>query len=79
MLSTPIIKWTKSIFYYIYILILYKVIRHERFSLFTLIPLKNIWVKENSLVDAKWGKPIFYFFKVLHFLTKNAIKTCKEI
>ena len=37
------------------------------------------WVNENSLVDAKCDKPIFYFVKVLNFSTKYTIKTCKEI
>ena len=63
------------------ILILYKIIRHEGFKLFTLIPLKNFFFcdEENRLVDAKCNKPNFYFFRYYHFNTKNTVKPCKEI
>ena len=52
---------------------LYKVITHEGFKLFTLIPLKNLFFcdKENRLVDAKRNKPIFYFLK--YFILKQKI------
>ena len=65
-------KWNKKILYKI-ILILYKVIRHEGFKLFTLIPLKIVFFdKENRLVN-------FLLFKVLHFNSKSTVKPCKEI
>ena len=45
-------------------------------------PIKNlilICVKENRLVDAEYSRRILYFSKVLHFLRKKILQTCKEI
>ena len=44
-------------------------------------PIKNlilICVKENRLVDAEYSRRILYFFKVLHFYTKNTFKLAKK-
>ena len=38
-----------------------------------------VCVKENRLVDAEYSRRIFYFSKVLIFVQKNTLQTCKEI